>query len=110
MIRFFQMWWRVIAGAAAALVALVLGLLAAGAYRRRVATVGDGVRVERARREIERLRGQRDVLLAKDTADEDMVLEIEEALEDNILEIVEARQRANVPDDELVNELRLLGY
>lgn len=100
-------WWGVVAAAAGVLVG---GLLAWGAYRRGVASAQDAVEVERTLRAIAELRGRREELKAQDKVDELEVARIDDQLEANRQRIEEARRRADVPDDELAEEFKRLGY
>lgn len=100
-------YWGVVVGTAAA---VVVGALAAGAYRRKATGLKAAIEVEQTLRRVENLRGQREELMRQDEVDEVRVKEIDDALEENRKAIVEARKRAEVPDDELADELARLGY
>jgi hypothetical protein len=104
-------WWKAVAGAVGATVVVGVGaFIAVGAYRRNVRSLRSAVEVERVRRDVAVLQGRKQEILAQDERDEEEIKEIEERLEINRQKIVETRRAANIPDDELAEELGRLGY
>jgi hypothetical protein len=104
-------WWKTVAGAAGG--ALVIGIgafIAVGSYKRKVASLKDAVKVERAINNVAELRGRRQEVLAQDAKDEVSVQEIDNKLEENRRRIAEVRERAEVSAEDLVEELNRLGY
>lgn len=104
-------WWKIVAGAVGG--ALVIGIgafIAVGAYKRKVRSLKDAVKVERAVRNVAELRGRRQEVLAQDAKDEASVRKIDDKLEENRRHIAEVRDRAGVSAEDLVEELDHLGY
>ena len=105
--RWAKRWWGLAVGGLGLSVGAALDW---GAYRRGVASAADALRVERARRGIANLQGRRAELQAQDEADEREVARIDKALEANRQAIVAARERANLPSEELAAAFRRHGY
>jgi flagellar biosynthesis/type III secretory pathway M-ring protein FliF/YscJ len=104
-------WWKVVVGAVGGAVVVGVGaFIAIGEYKRRTASARDALAVEKARRDVARLQGQRDELLRQDVRDEKEIALVDEQLEVNRKRIEEVRRRADVPAEELARELAELGY
>ena len=99
-------WWAVLTG-----IGVIVGaVVSATIYRRKVNGIKDALTIERAKGDIKALRARREELEKADEMDEDQVADIDQALEFNRAAIAEVRRQANVPDDELAQELERLGY
>lgn len=106
-----QRWWKVVVGTVGGAVVVGVGaFIAVGEYKRRTAGLSDALEVEKARRDVARLQGQRDELLRQDVHDEEEISRVDEQLEANRKRIEEVRRRADVPAEELAQELAELGY
>lgn len=104
-------WWKAVVGALGGTLVIGVGaFIAVGEYRRRTASARDALAVEKARRDVARLQGQRDELLRRDDVDEAEVARVDEELRENRQRIEEVRRRADVPAEELARELAELGY
>jgi hypothetical protein len=104
-------WWKIVVGAVGGAVVIGVGAyIAVGAYKKKALTIKEALAVERAMRNVARLQGRREELLLRDAVDQVELERIDRQLDENRRQIEEVRQRADVSPEELVEELRALGY
>lgn len=100
-------YWGIIVGA----LGVGIGALVAGTiYRRQNGSLRAALEAERAKGKIRELRGRRELLLEQYERDEQEITAIDVDLEENRRAIEAVRKSAGVPDDQLAEEFRRLGF
>lgn len=103
--------WKHLAMVASAIVAVLLGVLAWGAYERKVGKLKDSIKVEKAKGQIAGLQARRKALIENAEGKQAEIQEVDRKLVENKRAIVEATEEVkDLTDDEIEDEFRRLGY
>lgn len=106
-----QRWWKAIVGGLAGAVVIGVGaFIAVGSYRRKAASAKAALEVERARRRVVHLQGQREEILRSVDRRQGEIARLEVELVQNKETIERVRREADVSPTELARELAELGF